>query len=190
LYHQKIHKFGFIESLLMRTFTILFFLSFILSFFACQKDETCDGTSVTPDLVVEFYYDSLNETTHKYDTIKYIMPDTLTLFGIGALDSIEQNSVNNQSFQLPLDINNTTTKFVFAIKNINSATAPSVLIYDTLTVNYQEQREFISQACGFKYIFPEANYSMTQHRVDTIQVLQNNIINDNSTHLRIFFNVK
>ncbi|SMO46231.1 DUF6452 family protein [Solitalea koreensis] len=168
----------------MRALILLLISGFTVSFFACKKEDTCDSTLLTPDFVFEFYYDSLNVHTNKMDTIKFTLRDTLTIYGVGAKDSLTQKNTSIQIAKLPLNFSSSSTQYVFDIKNKG---IPSILTKDTLTMNYSLQREFVSQACGFKYVFPTVDYHSTQHRFQSIQVLQNEILDDKTTHIRIFF---
>jgi hypothetical protein len=60
----------------------------------------------------------------------------------------------------------------------------------TLTFNYERSNVFISRACGYKTIFNLTNVLPTDFTgtwISSLTIEQPNIINENETHIKIYF---
>jgi hypothetical protein len=60
----------------------------------------------------------------------------------------------------------------------------------TLTFNYERSNVFISRACGYKTIFNLTNVLPTDYTgtwISSLTIEQPNVINENETHIRIYF---
>ena len=151
----------------------------IFSFSGCEKDDICDAnTSTTPRLVIQFY-DYTTQTELKNVT-------NLKVIGEGLTEGIVFNG-NGNTVSIPLKTteNSTTYRFIFDSSN-----------EDKITFNYTRENLFVSRACGFKTIFsldPTNPYSHTDAAISdllwikAISVEKSNILNENETHVKIYF---
>ena len=149
------------------------------TFSSCEKDDICDdNTSTTPRLVIQFY-DYTNQTELKNVT-------NLKVIGEGLTEGIVFNG-NGNTVSIPLKTteNSTTYRFIFDPSN-----------EDKITFNYTRENLFVSRACGFKTIFsldPTNPYSTTDAAISNllwikaISVEKSNIVNENETHVKIYF---
>ncbi len=163
----------------------LLLLLIAFSFPSCEKDDICDEkTSTTPRLIIDFYNVSI--PTDKKNVTK------LAVFSEGVIDSITFDGVS--TIQLPLKINENTTKFRLVLNNGN--TNPLLVNEDILEFKYDAKTVYVSRACGFKSIFTLDNtnpYNLTDNPIpdllwiQSIEVLQPNILDENETHLKILF---
>ncbi|UKJ05859.1 DUF6452 family protein [Solitalea lacus] len=172
----------------MKHITIYLILAILFSIISCTQDKICSDTTPSPGMVVEFYSDTaLPKQPGKRDTFKYFLPDTLTIYGIGAVDSALKKQTNVQKFILPVNFDATASDYVLVMKSKATSTAPSTLKRDTLKAKYELKREFVSQECGFKNVFPNAEITTSKNRIKNYSQLQKDIVNEASTTLRIYF---
>ncbi len=163
----------------------LLLLLIVFSFPSCEKDDICDEkTSTTPRLIIDFYNVTI-PTDKKTVT-------NLAVFSENVTDSITFDGVS--TIQLPLKINTTSTKFRLVLNNGN--VNPLLINEDVLEFNYTTKTVYVSRACGFKSIFTLDNtnpYILTDNPIpdllwiQSIEVLQPNILDENETHLKILF---
>ncbi|AFD07085.1 DUF6452 family protein [Solitalea canadensis] len=154
---------------------------------ACNTDKICSDTNPSPGVVVEFYRDTLNKKTGELDTFKFSLPDTLVVKGIGT-DSLVVDSLRSvQRIVLPLNNNAQTSTFTFVINKLNPASKKREITKDTLKIDYEGRRAFVSQECGFKFDFTIKNATATQNRFKNSVTQQTDITNEASTALYIYF---
>jgi Family of unknown function (DUF6452) len=151
-------------------------------FFGCEKDDICEaGTPTTPRMIVEFY-DNLNPNTTK----------TISNVGIAAdgfTNGILFSNVSKIEVPLKTNADLVTYSFVLDAQNTN------VLLRneDQITINYSRNNVYISRACGFKTVFTLNKTNAITQNVDTdkwikeILIKQNNILNEDEIHVKIFF---
>ncbi len=165
-----------------RTKIIAFIICIANLFWGCEKDDICEaGTPTTPRMIIEFY-DNLNPNTKK------------TVIGLGIVaDGLTTGILfdNVSKIMVPLKTNLDITKYSFILdsKNID------VLLRneDKININYTRNDVFISRACGFKTVFTlNKTNAITQDAdpskwIKEIQIKQNNILNENEVHVKIFF---
>lgn len=159
------------------------FFLILFTFFgviACNTDKICNDTNPTPGLVVEFYKDT--GTAPKNKIIKYYLPDTLTVKGIGSDSILVKKLVSVQRVVLPINNNTQTCTYTFVTKSKSG-----VVTNDELKIDYETRREFLSPECGFKYNYLIKSMTATTNRFDSIVTLQTDITNEASTALRIYF---
>ena len=165
-----------------KTVALLWFA--IFSFSSCEKDDICDAnTSTTPRLVIQFF-DYNNPTVLKNAT-------NLKVIGEGMAEGIVFNG-NGNTVSIPLKTTENSTSYSFIL---NSGSA-SLSNEDKIKFDYSHENLFVSRACGFKTIFslnPTNPYSHTDATIPdllwikAISVEKNNIVNENETHVKIYF---
>lgn len=172
----------------------LFFLLIIVIFVfqSCEKDDICaEGTPTTPRMVIEFY-DRQNTTVLKNVA-------NLKVIGMGQENGIVFNPqaqgesryyVNDNTIKIPLKTFENSTTYRFII----NADLPSAN-EDIFTLNYSRNDIYISKACGFKTLFllnseniiptnPEGDNNLW---IESIEIFENNINNEEDIHLKIYF---
>ncbi|NBU80440.1 MAG: hypothetical protein EBS55_02175 [Flavobacteriaceae bacterium] len=174
---------------------IVLLLLLTITFSACEKDDICTGET-TPRLIVEFY-DISNPAN-----LKNVL--NLKVKAEGASDYIvfneslptdddERYLFDGNKLELPLKINDTTTKYSL-ILNSTSTTNQNE---DLLQFNYARQNVFVSRACGYKTIFELNATPNGVIKTDAtipdgiwiqdINILTTTIENENETHIKIYF---
>ena len=154
------------------------------TFSSCEKDDICDAnTSTTPRLVIQFY-DFSNPTVLKNVT-------DLKVIGEGMTEGIVFNG-NGNTVSIPLKTNENSTTYRF-ILNSGSASFSSE---DEIKFDYSRENIYVSRACGFKTIFtfdssiPIIHTSVPSTKskwMQNISVEKSNIVNENETHVKIYF---
>ena len=150
-----------------------------VSFWNCEKDDICaEGTPVTPRVIIEFF-DATNQTT----------PKNVTNLGVIALGFTEGFAFNGTNkIEVPLRTNVDITELDFVLNGADNDPANDETV--TLTFNYERSNVFISRACGYKTIFNLTNVLPTDFTgtwVSSLTIEQPNIINENETHIKIYF---
>ena len=155
----------------------------MFSFSGCEKDDICDAnTSTTPRLVIQFY-DFSNSTVLKNVT-------NLKVIGEGMIEGIVFNE-NGNTVSIPLKTTENSTSYRFILNS-----GSDYFNEDKITFNYIRENLFVSRACGFKTIFsldPTNPYSHTDAAISdllwikAISVEKSNIVNENETHVKIYF---
>ncbi len=172
----------------------LLVLVLALSFSGCEKDDICDAnTPTTPRLVITFYDITIPSLLKNVTNLKVV--------GTGMTDGIVFNSAatgdekyitNANKISIPLKTNEDTTSYSFIL---NSG-SPALVNEDILKFDYSRENSFVSRACGFKTLFtldPTNPFTHTdaavadQKWIKYISVEKSNIVNENETHIKIFF---
>jgi hypothetical protein len=150
-----------------------------VSFWNCEKDDICaEGTPVTPRVIIEFF-DATNPTTPKNVT-------NLGVIATGFSEGFAFNGTNK--IEVPLRTNVDTTELDFVLNGADNDPANDETV--TLTFNYERSNVFISRACGYKTIFNLTNVLPTDFTgtwISSLTIEQPNIINENETHIKIYF---
>ena len=150
-----------------------------ISFWNCEKDDICaEGTPVTPRVIIEFF-DTTNQTTPKNVT-------NLGVIAPGFTEGFAFNGTNK--IEVPLRTNVDITELDFVLNGADNDPANDETV--TLTFNYERSNVFISRACGFKTIFNLTNVlppDFTGTWISSLTIEQHNIINENETHIKIYF---
>lgn len=151
-------------------------------FWSCEKDDICEsGTPTTPRLIIEFY-DNNNITIKK--NIENLVVGTDTEVAV-----LKFNGVSK--IEIPLKTNVNLSTFYFRLTT--SENIPTLINEDKINVNYTKKDTYISRACGFKTVFTlnaNTGFSVTADANNWIKnstVLQPNVLNENETHVKIFF---
>jgi Family of unknown function (DUF6452) len=165
-----------------------------LSFSSCEKDDICSAeTDTTPQLVIEFFDYTLS--TSKAVT-KLSVKETGETYPIAfnnllAIDNPSRFITSEAKIKIPLKIDLDTVKYEFKLNTGGDLLENT----DYLEFNYARNTVYVSRACGFKTLFSLNTNSPT--KTDTtlpvnfwirkITVTQPNILNENETHIKIYF---
>ncbi|MDB4334766.1 DUF6452 family protein [bacterium] len=141
---------------LMRCLLIPILLLLLVAFYSCDSEELC--LSNQESLQGSFY--SVEQTSEKDTT-----PSNVTIYGVGRMDSLLQDSASVGSFFLPLSHSSDTTQFVF---KIGSST-------DTIEVVHSKELAYISEDCGFMFNFDIKSLRSTYTVIDTVIIDYNKI---------------
>ena len=171
--------------------TILLLLIICFSFSGCEKDDICDGSTVTTPRLVITFYDFNNSAVEKNAT-------NLTIIADGMEDAVSFNGstlINGTTVSIPLKANVDTTTFRF-ILNFGSTNQASLPNEDVIQFNYSRDNTFVSRACGFKtnytlnaidpFVHTDAAVPDTKW-MRHVAVKNYIIANENETHLEIFY---
>ena len=150
-----------------------------VSFWNCEKDDICaEGTPVTPRVIIEFF-DATNPT----------IPKNITDLGVIANGFTEGFAFDGTSkIEISLRTNVDSTELDFILNGTDNDPANDETV--TLTFNYERSNVFISRACGYKTIFNLTNVlpsDFTGTWISSLTIEQPNIINENETHIKIYF---
>lgn len=144
-----------------------------LALAACSNDSCYDNGSSLP-----------LATLHVGDRQQSI--PGLAITGIGAPgDSVLARSSAIDEVYLPLRASVSQTRF--ALSRTITVDTVSVIIQDTLTLDYKAVPYFHSAECGAMYNFDIHNVSHTRHGIDSVVVLTPLVTNARVPALRIHF---
>ena len=155
------------------------------SFLGCEKDDICSAdTPTTPQIVIEFFDNDsqLSKTVTNLDVLEIGSTTSLALFN------------NVSKIKLPLKTTADLTKYRLTL-NAGNTVNPAIINEDNLQFDYSRNNVYVSRACGFKTLF---NLNLNSPTVtdksvpDTlwiksIVVVTPNILDENETHVKIYF---
>lgn len=161
---------------------ILLIVLIAFSFSGCEKDDICDATTpTTPRITIEFY-DFANPLTLKNVTnLGVFSPPLTTGFSTNATSKIS----------IPLNTATETTSYDFVQNGSDDITTNDNT--DTVTFNYTTNTVYVSRACGYKKTFDLTNTNLdlltsdTNNWIKNIIITKPNIVNENETHIKIYF---
>lgn len=160
---------------------MLFFLA-IVAMASCEKDDICvEGN--TPLLVIEFY-----DVT---DTAALKSVPTLRVVGVGqsvTVNTVADRTALNQ-ISIPLKTNLDETSFLLISNSASGENGAETGNIDTVNFSYQRLENFLSRGCGFVVNYDSLNATLTQGSANwilDIQVTRSQVINSDSTHVKIF----
>jgi hypothetical protein len=163
----------------------LLLLAVSLSLLSCEKDDICSAdTPTTPQLVIEFY-DAVNPTVLRTVTNLGIAEDGNPIL-LGIFTSVNK-------IKIPLKVTDDITKYRF-IYNYGSTNISIPINEDKLEFDYTRNNVFVSRACGYKTLFTLTGnpalsdpVSPANLWIQSITVKQANILDENETHIKIYF---
>ncbi|TRO63310.1 DUF6452 family protein [Christiangramia sabulilitoris] len=179
-----------------KVYSLILFVSFLISM-GCQRDDICpETTDTTPLLIIRFY--DIN------DPAVPLAPQNL---GIREENSEEFVFIRNDrnrdqvityerftgdSLAIPLKTDSDITSFKFILNNTEAALEDGTQDTDILTFTYGINEEYINRACAFKVNYVglkvDAQEAEDNSRwIQDIQVEQANIVDQNQAHVSIFF---
>lgn len=160
-------------------------------FWSCEKDDICaDDTPTTPNMIVTFY-NADNQEVRKSGRILQFME------GNDIPDGATAQSVD--SLVVPLRADAETVRWGFTL--VTNAPGGG-LNYNTdyIEFKYTHNEIYISRACGFKSLFylkentnEEPNPVLTDDEsednlwIEEVQVIESNIENENTEHIKIYY---
>ncbi|AMA48545.1 MULTISPECIES: DUF6452 family protein [Flavobacterium] len=162
-----------------KIFLGLFVILSTLPFLNCEPDDVCpQGTPTTPRMIVQFF-DNNNPTNPKTITDLKVTAEGMS----SSLDFASSNKI-----ELPLKVNNNQVRYTFQINSKNSTLAKE----DQITLNYSRNDVYISRACGYKTEFTlntlnGATLTTPKNWIQEVTIQKTSIVNENETHLKIFF---
>ncbi len=170
---------------------IIILLSIIcFNFSSCEKDDICDGNTLTTPRMVITFYDINNPSVEKSVT-------NLTIIAEGMEDAVPYSGstlINGSTVAIPLKTDADVTSFHFILNYGNTNTA--LVNEDILTLNYSRENIFVSRACGYKTNFTLDPFIPFVHTdaatpdlkwIQYLAVEKYIIANENETHLKIYF---
>lgn len=157
----------------------------MISLWNCEKDDICSETTpTTPQLVIDFY-DMTNTSDLKNVT-------NLKITGSGQTVAF-YTFTGVSTIKIPLNPGSSSVAYEF---NINSSATNITNNIDIIKFNYETRNVYISRACGYKTLFdlnPTNPFIRTNpasdifNWIETLQVQNFNIENEDETHIKIFF---
>ena len=167
----------------MRSFRIgiVIFIG-ILAVASCEKDDICvEGD--TPLLVIEFY--DINDTS----ALKTV--PTIRVVGVGKNVTVntvaDRTTLNTISIPLKTDVD--VTSFIVISGSVSAENGSETGNIDTVNFSYKRLEDFLSRGCGFvvNYDSLQANVSAdTNNWIKDIEIIRSQVINSDSTHVKIF----
>ena len=149
---------------------------------SCEKDDICvEGN--TPLMVIEFFDVDDRDT-----------PKNVTAFrAVGEGQTVTVNTVADRtslsSITIPLQTDIDNTGFLLISDSEDNDDGFEIGNIDTVTFNYTRLEEFKSRACGFIVNYEElvgALQTDTDNWIQEIEIIQTEIINSDSTHVKIY----
>ncbi|MFT5738596.1 MAG: hypothetical protein ACI9SG_002953 [Maribacter sp.] len=162
-------------------FSILLFL-YLLTVASCEKDDICvEGN--TPLMVIEFF------DINNRDNLKNVT----TLRVVGEGQTVTVNTVtdrtNLNTITIPLKTAADTTGFLLIANSASNDDGFELGNIDTVSFNYARLEDFKSRACGFIVNYEGLNgvfQTDTDNWIQDIEIMRTEIINSDSTHVKIF----
>jgi len=152
-------------------------ISSILGSSSCERDDICiDDT--TPNFVLRFY-DTDEPTDFKTVNQLSVKSDATVILG----DSLVFSSLD--SIGIPINVAADMTQYIMTI-NSNDITT---LNRDTITINHIPQEVFVGRSCGFKSIFNNVTYAITNDSdnwIKSFEIVTETIEDETKAHIKIF----
>jgi len=160
---------------------ILSFLG-IIAAASCEKDDICvEGD--TPLLVIEFYNIS--------DTAALKTVPTLRVVGVG--QNVTVNTVADRTalstISIPLKTDADNTSFIMISGSASAEDGSETGNIDTVNFSYERLEDFLSRGCGFVVNYDSLQANVTtdaDNWIQDIQITRSQVINSDSTHVKIF----
>ena len=160
---------------------ILMLLCFLAAT-SCEKDDICvEGD--TPLMVIEFY---------NIDNIT-ALKNVTALRVVGQGQTVNVNTVADRSnlntITIPLKTGEDATSFLLISNSGSDMNGAETGNIDTLNFSYTRLEDFKSRACGFIVNYENLSTLLqtdTDNWIKDIEVVQTQIINADSTHVKIF----
>lgn len=160
---------------------ILVFLC-LFTIASCEKDDICVEGS-TPLMVIEFFDIDDRETSKNVTALRVVGEgQTVTVNTV-----VDRTSLNSITVPLKTDIDN--TGFLFISDSDDNDDGFEIGNIDTVMFNYARLEEFKSRACGFIVNYEELGGVLqtdTDNWIQEIEIIQAEIINSDSTHVKIY----
>ncbi|MFY7672273.1 DUF6452 family protein [Tenacibaculum sp. MEBiC06402] len=142
---------------------------------SCEKDDFCEFSSPTPNLVLRFYDKDVN------DDLKIVQ--RLSIIAQSKSDSLYTNR-SVDSIAIPLNTNAFETIYIFKRNEIDGNLANNETA--TLTIKYTPEEEYLSRSCGFRFVFKDITFEKTGW-IDSLSITTLESINSQqNAHVNIF----
>lgn len=142
----------------------------------CTTDECFGNRTSTP--LAGFY--------SSYFPEQPLTLDSVTLYGIGAKDSLLINNNNVSQTYFPLRIDSDSTSFVIRFQTSSN---PNFLT-DTITLVYDREPYFVSPACGAMYNYRITSFKTSASLVDSVSfptgIINNQDIENMHIYMRLY----
>lgn len=100
------------------------------------------------------------------------------------IDSLLYNQVNVSSIELPLQINDSTS--IYVVKQLYASPTDTTYVTDTIWVKHENSIEFVSLECGSAVISEIKGVLWTINRIDSVAVVDHNVVRGGSNNLKIY----
>lgn len=91
-----------------------------------------------------------------------------------------QNIGNATRISIPLNPSTDSIAYIFQMDS-------SIHILDTMSMKYTKDRKFISNACGFAFVYDVYDFKTTHHKIDSF-ILSRPLINtENDANVQLYF---
>ena len=151
------------------------FALLMITVISCEKDDFCEFSSPTPNLVLRFYDKVEN------DELKIVQ--RLSIIAQGKSDSLYRN-ISVDSIAIPLNSNATETIYTFKRNEVDGNVANNEIA--TLTIKYTPEEEYLSRSCGFRYVFKDITFEKTDW-IDSLSITTlESITSQQNAHVNIF----
>jgi hypothetical protein len=138
-------------------------------FFSCKKEGACLQYAVI-STKMKFVY--TNDSLAVVDTI---LPKPIVYFG-----QLYNTEKNRSEISFLPNSNQDSMSIIFAA----DSAAP---LFDTISLYYTRQKNFISKECGFTFFYTINAVSSTTNRIEEIKILNGQVNSNNLTkHLQLF----
>jgi len=162
--------------------TLFILLLLIIVTTSCERDDICiDAT--TPNLLINFFDNEdpteTNPVTNLSVRVLEIENDSLPLL------------TNDTIVSVPLKVTELNTRYILTLNSLgdSSTDATIKLNRDTINVTYTPQEVFVGRACGFKSVFNNVTYELTDDSnnwIKSLEVVSDTINDETVAHVKIF----
>lgn len=154
----------------------IFCLLGMIFFLSCEEDDICLDEK-TPQMIFKLDYQNIEDT---------LRIDSLVIFRKNIDNNFENiyRSTFDKTDSLAVSLlleDVDETQFIISKRTYDTS------LYDTLTVRYTRELEFGSKACGYKVNYIDVNYNITSHFFVELEALQNDITNETTAHLQLYY---
>ncbi len=162
-------------------FSILL-LTCLLTVVSCEKDDICvEGN--TPLMVIEFF-DINNRDTPKNVTALRVVGEGQTVTVNTVADRTALNKIN-----IPLKTIEDSTSYLLISNSADNDDDVETGNIDIVNFNFARVEDFKSRACGFIVTYEELDAVLqtdTDNWIQEIEIIRAQIINSDSTHVKIY----
>ena len=162
-------------------YSILLLIIFI-TIASCEKDDICvEGT--TPLMVIEFFDVNDRESPKNVTALRVVgQGQTITVNTLA-------DRTNLNLITVPLKTSEDRTGFLLISNSDDNDDGSEIGNIDTVTFDYARLEDFKSRACGFIVNYEELTGTLqtdTNNWIQEIEIIRSEIINSDSTHVKIY----
>lgn len=166
----------------MKNFGFSILLLTLLTVASCEKDDICvEGN--TPLMVIEFF-DINNRDTPKNVTALRVVGEGQTVTVNTVADRTALNKIN-----IPLKTIEDSTSYLLISNSADNDDDVETGNIDIVNFNFARVEDFKSRACGFIVTYEELDAVLqtdTDNWIQEIEIIRAQIINSDSTHVKIY----